>query len=145
LIPGNTRLIKKAMKGVRDFSEITTIQGLEIIFDSKQTIVTRIFWLIVVIWMSCMGVYWSIEIYNNWVGNPVLTTIKTTGQSVKAVEFPSITICSPGNSEIVTNAKLLTQFKDYLLKNLKLDSSIDPLHLAKLLVKVRAIKNIERA
>jgi hypothetical protein len=124
------------MKGVRDFSEITTIQGLEIIFDSKQTIGTRIFWLVVVIWMFCMGMYWSIEMYNNWVGNPVLYTIRTTAQSVKGVEFPSITICSPGNSEIVTNAKLLTQFNDYLMKDLRKNSSIDPLYLATLFVQV---------
>ena len=83
LIAGNTRLFKKAMKSIRDFSEITTIQGLEIIFDSKQPIFTRIFWLIVVVWMSCMGLYWSIQMYSDWSGQQVFTPIATLAQSVK--------------------------------------------------------------
>jgi hypothetical protein len=124
------------MKSVGDFSKITTIQGLEIIFDSKQPIFTRIFWLVIIVWMSGMGIYWSIQMYLNWTGQQVFIPIASLGRPVKEVEFPSITICSPGNSEIVTNAKLLTQFKDYLTKDLQLESSLDPLYLATLFVKV---------
>jgi hypothetical protein len=62
-------------------------------------------------------------------------------ESVKSVEFPSVTICSSGNSEVVTNAKLLTQFKDFLTKVLNVTSDMSPLDLAVELNLVKYKKN----
>ena len=52
-------------------------------------------------------------------------------QPLNKVEFPSVTFCSSGNSEVVTNAKLLTQYKDFLTNVLNMTTSdMSPLEMA---------------
>ena len=45
----------------------------------------RIFWIIVVLSMFCLGVYLCNKLYKDWQENPVITTITTTAYSVKRV------------------------------------------------------------
>ena len=70
--------LKQISNVVKDYSEYSSIQGLIYIFQSNQTIVGRLFWILVVILMLMLGSYWSVDAYNSWQENPVLTTIKTT-------------------------------------------------------------------
>ena len=126
----------KTITIIQEFTEHSTIQGIDSIFASRQTRSSRIFWSVIVLSMLSLGINWSAKMYTDWNSNPVLTTITTTGRSVKVVDFPSITICAPGNSELVTAAKLLAQFKDYLTYDLKLPNNLDPLHLANYMIKV---------
>ena len=44
----------------------------------------------------------SISAYTNWTGNPVLTTVWTTGHPIEKIPFPSVTICAQGSvNEII--------------------------------------------
>ena len=82
---------------IKDYSDYAAIQGLNYIFFANQTLFGRIFWIIVVTMMLCLGVYWSITAYLDWQDQLVLTTITTTAYSVKQIEFPAVTFCSPGD------------------------------------------------
>ena len=70
--------LKQISNVVKDYSEYSSIQGLIYIFQSNQTIVGRLFWILVVILMLMLGSYWSVDAYNSWQENPVLTTVKNT-------------------------------------------------------------------
>jgi hypothetical protein len=70
---------------VQDFSDYASIQGIVYIFFSYQTVVGRIFWMLVIILMLSLGIYWIMEAYTSWQDKPVLTSITTTAYSVKQV------------------------------------------------------------
>ena len=123
------------------FAKIRRYQGLGYLIASKKI---KLFRFILFMFLFCMGTYYSIQMYFKWVDHPVLTTIARTAQSVKSVEFPSITICSPGSSESVTNAAIIKQFKDYLTNDLHLNSSLVQLYLATLNPKVYKWKNYKK-
>ena len=60
--------------------------------------------------MIILGCYWSIQSYQDWVGNPVVTTINTTAYPVGNLDFPAVTICSQGTNEDILVAGIdLTQ------------------------------------
>jgi hypothetical protein len=68
-----------------DYTEYSTWMGLIYIFLKYQTMIGRIFWIIVMILMAALGLYWCIKAYLDWQDKPVLTTITTTAYSVKGV------------------------------------------------------------
>ena len=84
---------------VRDYSEYSTIQGIIYLFQSNQTQCGKMFWLLVVIAMLILGTYWSVTAYNDWILNPVLTTVKTSAFKIKNLEFPALTICGQVKSK----------------------------------------------
>jgi disulfide bond formation protein DsbB len=61
------------------------MQGFIYIFFSYQTWFGRVFWILVIILMTILGLYWCIKAYIDWQDKPVLTTITTTAFPVKAV------------------------------------------------------------
>ncbi len=68
-----------------EYTEYSTWMGLIYIFFNYQTMIGRIFWIIVMILMAALGLYWCIKAYLDWQDKPVLTTITTTAFSVKGV------------------------------------------------------------
>ena len=70
---------------IRDYSEYSSVQGLLYIFQSHQTTVGKVFWILVVVLMLSLGAYWSIDAYNSWQNDPVLTTVTTTAFPVTQV------------------------------------------------------------
>ena len=66
----------------------------------------------------------------NWQNNPILTTIKGTSAPIKNVKFPSVTFCSPGNMEIVTNASLFRMFYNFLGTDYGIKVDLSPLFVA---------------
>jgi hypothetical protein len=68
-----------------DYTEYSTIQGLIYIFATYQTIIGRIFWTTVLLFMFSLGIYWCVQSYQNWKGNQVLTTVTTTDFSINEV------------------------------------------------------------
>jgi len=49
------------------------------------------------------------------------------------VDFPSVTFCSPGNNEVITNATLIKMFYDFLQNKYNITTNHSPLEIAKLL------------
>ena len=118
------------IKKIKTYSEYATIQGLGYIVYSKQTLIGKTFWIAAVLSMLSIGVLWSVQMYNDWQENQVLTTIKTIAHSVKDIEFPSVTFCSQGNNEIITNATLFKMFYDFLQKKYNISSPHSSLQIA---------------
>ena len=76
---------KEAYDIVKDYSEYSTIQGILYIFQPNQTTFGKIFWIAVVIFMIVLGTFWSVEAYNSWQENPVITTVGTTAFPIKKI------------------------------------------------------------
>lgn len=101
---------------VRDYSEYSTIQGVIYLFQSSQTQVGRLFWLLVIISMLALGTYWSVTAYNDWITNPVVTTVKTSALKIKNIEFPAVTICGQGVNDDIITAGFFKIFYNYTSK-----------------------------
>jgi hypothetical protein len=94
---------KEMYSTIKDYSEYSTIQGVIYIFQTNQTQIGKVFWSMVIIAMLALGTYWSVCAYQDWLNNPVITTIKTSALSIKEIDFPAVTICGQGmNADIVT-------------------------------------------
>jgi hypothetical protein len=76
------------IENLRNYSEISTIQGIVYIFQSGQSIIGRLFWILVVVLMTSLATYWSLQAYWEWEEFPVLTSLKTPALAVKEIEFP---------------------------------------------------------
>ena len=74
---------------IEEYAEYSTIQGLIYLFFDYQTLFGRIFWTVVLIAMTALGLYWTIQSYVDWKHNPVLTTVTTTAFPVKHVNLYS--------------------------------------------------------
>jgi len=68
-----------------NYTEFSTIQGLNYIFISHQTMIGRIFWTLTLILMFLLGFYWCNQSYQDWQNNPVQTTITTTSFPINEV------------------------------------------------------------
>ena len=77
-------------------------------------IIYRVLWLAICITSLCLGVYWTVEAWNQWKDAPILTTVLDTGRPIEHIDYPGITICSQGwIQEVVSNA-INKQTKEYL-------------------------------
>ena len=99
------------LKVLEDYSEYSTIQGLVYIFQRRQTLVGRIFWIFVVLVMLSLGISTSIDSYNAWQRSPVLTTLTSAALPVRYIEFPAFTICAPGMNNDILRAVVIREFK----------------------------------
>ena len=95
---------------IKNYSEISSIQGIVYIFASNQSLAGRFFWTSVVSLMLILGTYWSIVAYNEWEESPVLTTLTTPAMPVNDIDFPAITICSRGMNEDIFRAAVIRKF-----------------------------------
>jgi hypothetical protein len=62
-----------------------------------------------------------------------MTTIFSTGVSVSEIEFPSVTFCSQGNSDIISEASLIEKYNNFLRNNYGIKNDLDPLTLNEIL------------
>ena len=85
---------KKVSETIKKYAELSSIQGVAYIFESRRPVAQKIYWTTTVCLMFIMGLYWSANIFMNWNENQVLTTIRSA--SDMKVEFPSVTFCSQG-------------------------------------------------
>jgi hypothetical protein len=65
-------------------------QGFIYIFFSYQTWFGRIFWILVILLMTILGLYWCIKAYLDWQDKPVLTTVTTTALPVTSVSHRNL-------------------------------------------------------
>ena len=135
------RMGKETYDIVKDYSEYSTIQGIIYIFQTNQTTFGKIFWIAVVASMVLLGTYWSVNAYNSWQENPVITTVGTTAFPVKDIDFPAVTICSQGNNEDILSAGFQKMFSDFL-KQKGVNLGISPIQGSKLIRKMMILVNI---
>lgn len=68
-------------KTLTDFAEHTTIHGISYIFDGVIPRFERFIWFLIFGFFGTLAMYWTGTDYYLWQGNPVLTSIKSTGNS----------------------------------------------------------------
>ena len=81
------------MQKVRQYFENTSLHGPKYITEYGRHFVEKIFWIIVVIAATFLGVYLTIRIVNKWNQTPILTSISTTNYPLNQIPFPAVTIC----------------------------------------------------
>ena len=81
-------------KTAKEYSQSTTIHGFAYIGEDGLLILERLLWIFIVCLGIFLSIYMSVSAYVEWKGNPVLTTVATTGFPIEKVEFPAITICA---------------------------------------------------
>ena len=59
------------------------------------------------------GTYWSVTAYKEWQDSPVLTTLVNPALPIEAIEFPAVTICSPGMNEDLFKSAVLKKFLEF--------------------------------
>ena len=67
-------------KTLTDFAEHTTIHGIGYIFDGLIPRFERFIWFLIFGFFGTLAMYWTGADYQLWQGNPVLTSIKSTGK-----------------------------------------------------------------
>ena len=55
----------------------------------------------------------TISVYGDWIENPILTSVKTTGLPIKDIQYPTIIICGQGSNVDVPTSALLQQVIEY--------------------------------
>ena len=81
---------------LQNYLQTSTVAGLHYAFQPNQTLAGRFLWLTAIIVFAFLGFWLSLENYNQWKNEPVVTTISSTGLPIEEVEFPSVVICSKG-------------------------------------------------
>ena len=89
----------------QQYSESTTIHGIQYIFENDKFMFDRILWILIVICGIFFAVYLSVLAHVEWKNNPVLTTVATTGFPIEKIDFPAITICAQVCCLLEYNAK----------------------------------------
>ena len=118
------------------YSERSTAHGISYIFEREGKLCTKILWSVIVIGMVALSGFFTFKVYRKWQlviietyfttilftviinlkQEPVLYTVQNNGLPIQEVEFPSITICSPGMVDIFMDEAILGQIQEYFRK-----------------------------
>ena len=103
-----------ATKTATEYSKASSLHGIQYILETERHLLgSRLLWLTIVISAAAVGVLWSRLAYHEWQGNPVLTSVHTTGKPISEIDFPAITICSQGSINEVIENVLSHQLNEY--------------------------------
>ena len=90
---------------IKKFADSTTIHGINYIFENGISVIERLLWMVSVITGLILALYLSIDAYDEWQDDLVITIVKSTGKSINEIEFPAITICAQANiSQFLRNS-----------------------------------------
>ena len=74
------KIKESVVKTATDYAATTTVHGLSYAFDASKVVFDRLLWLLVCIVLFALAIYFSVTAYVQWQDNPVLTSVKTTGE-----------------------------------------------------------------
>ena len=92
------------MNLLNEFLETSTIHGLAYISTAPSTL-SKVFWLLVVIFGFSTAFYLINDSYTNWEASPIATSIST--HPISELDFPTITVCPPEGSNTALNYDLV--------------------------------------
>ena len=92
---GANGALSKTVKGLAD---VTTVHGLRYALRSNSPYsFDRILWTVIVVSATIAVLVTSWSLYSGWQAHPVMTTIGNVSLPISELDFPAITICTPGN------------------------------------------------
>ncbi len=95
--------MKAFRRTLSDLGEVSTVHGLRYSLVPRKQKSTwwldldRLVWALIVVTATVLASYLSFETYSTWSETPVVTTIGSTALPITALDFPAVTLCSPGN------------------------------------------------
>ena len=81
-------------KTIKEYAENTTIHGIQYIFENGSSVFEKFSWILVVLIGAIFAAILSLQGFQKWKNNLILTTVETTAYPIEKVEFPAITICA---------------------------------------------------
>ena len=87
------------LKTVKEYGGSTTVHGIPYILEDGRHPLERILWIILVCIGAGMAAFLSLNIYNDWQSNQIITSVGTTGYSIENIEFPCYHMCAGIYSE----------------------------------------------
>ena len=89
---------------MKEFLETSTIHGLAYI-SSAPSKVSKLFWFSVGVFGFSLAIYLINDSYVDWQASPIATSIST--HPISELEFPTVTVCPPENSNTALNYDLV--------------------------------------
>ena len=77
---------------LNSYTQTSTIAGLHYAFEPKQSLFGRITWFVSIAILTFLGAYLSLQNYAQWMEEPVLTTISSTGNTDKHLNIVCLEI-----------------------------------------------------
>ena len=93
-----------------EYSQQSTVHGIAYAFDKSLSRSDRFLWLICCVAFAILAGYFTFHSYNNWQENLVVISLKNLAKPVDEINFPAVTICSPGLYMHLTEAALMEDF-----------------------------------
>ena len=81
---------------IKEYSNHTTIHGINYVFASFLSFNDRIFWLIIFLAGLVFSIYLSLDAFIDWRQNMIITRFENSELPVTEIAFPAVTICSQG-------------------------------------------------
>ena len=95
-----------------DYTESSSLHGISYAFERNVHCWSRIFWTLICLGFFSLGVVMILQVYNDWRGSPVLTTVGDPAYPVTDIEFPAIVICGLGSLESRMHKALAKQIHE---------------------------------
>ena len=107
-------LLSRMSSRAKAYAEETTIHGFVYIAKEEHPIVSRLFWVIVVILALSFTTFQMLSLHQQWVENPVVTNLETISLPIEQIDFPAVTICPQGLVKDVMDNVLFRQLIEYI-------------------------------
>ena len=108
---------------LRDYSSESSIHGIQYLANRKHSISGRAFWMMVVCMALACTSYQVFNIWQQWVDDPVVTTLNTISLPVERIDFPAVTLCPQGSTEDIIDNFFYHQFEEWFLNQPDVESS----------------------
>ena len=99
-----------------EFSKHSTIGGFAYIFSNLVVKADRFFWLITYTLFGCLATFLTINTYQDWRENQVITTLSSNSKPVSDLKFPTMTFCSQGLHMDLVQKVVYKNFKEWANK-----------------------------
>lgn len=78
----------------RDFLKHTSVAGLRYLSDFRLTLFERFLWLTLHIFLLISTMFLIKYTFEDFLTNPLVTSLESTTYPIKEVDFPGISICN---------------------------------------------------
>ena len=107
------------IRTAEEYASQSSIHGIGYIFNRKLGLVDRLIWMVVVLAFLSLASYLTQNMWTQWQGEQVVTTLKNTAKPVTEVPFPAVTICGSGIHMSNVENKIQKDFVEWRDENEK--------------------------
>ena len=104
-----------------EYGKSSSIHGLGYIFTNTGLVFDRILWLVIFLITGCVAVHLTMESFNHWQNNQVITTLKDMDRQVEGMDFPAVTVCGNGLQKDLMEMLLKNNYLKWVESRKKMD------------------------